>query len=419
MKRLLSIGLIFIIVLSASGQETSDAMPQFFYTHHQLDGNRFVEGSGNFPDVTTFDFDLEAVPVWAVAFVDESGALQVDVADSNGLVWRITPQTGAAAEVTRLQPGTPFLRALDTALGAQIAAVTPQTMRFSHPVVVGEDVLYIAQNGDLVLVRAGEEVDRVALNMQDDGRISVNASGQIAVYADATDQRYIHGIMGDNHEGAALVVLEIVDDSLRQITRVDLPGEMIYEGLAPMWADINEDGTLDIITTISDSREGSGIRAYLFDGERFTLEVNGPRIGTGFRWQHQLAWGPFGMNGAMQLVDVRTPHIGGIVRFYNFTGDALEIESELAGYTSHLIHSRNLDMAVAGDFNGDGTPEIALPRQDRLTIAGIQNSANGAQNVWELPLEGRLSTNLSAVQTANGLALVAGTEDGRLRVWLR
>ena len=52
----------------------------------------------------------------------------------------------------------------------------------------------------------------------------------------------------------------------------------------------------------------------------------------------------------MQLVEVLTPHIGGVVRFYEFTGTELSIISQLGGYTSHVIGSRNLDMGSRGRF---------------------------------------------------------------------
>jgi hypothetical protein len=76
-------------------------------------------------------------------------------------------------------------------------------------------------------------------------------------------------------------------------------------------------------------------------------------------------------------------------------------------------------MAVAGDFNGDGQPEIVLPTQDRLYLAGLQHTASGIAEVWRLPLDAQLTTNLAAVTLPdNTMALAAGTADNRLRVWL-
>lgn len=423
---------LVVLVMTLMGavvtaQETDgEPMPldHVYYTYHQPSGNRFVEGTGTFPSVAVQDYSLDDVPLWVVAVpLDTEGSVQdmawTTVLRSNRLQagLRSDPEL-ALLETPPISAATPLRPTLSATQELVHYIPTADESFLSSPVPFnGGSRLYIASNGDLVYTDSADNQSRLALNIQPDAQIVVNETSQIALYAEATDQRYVHGIMGDNLEGAALVIAQVVDGSLDIVARVDLPGEAIYEGLSPMWADVNEDGVQDLITTVSDSRNGSRIRVYLFDGDQITGSVDGPPIGSGFRWQHQLAWGAFGPNSEMELVEVRTPHIGGIVRFYQFTGDAVEIVAELSGYTSHIISSRNLDMAVAGDFNGDGQPEIVLPSQDRTRIAGIQHTANGAQVMWELPLEGRLSTNLSAVNMPNGLALAAGTEAGRLRVW--
>jgi hypothetical protein len=52
-------------------------------------------------------------------------------------------------------------------------------------------------------------------------------------------------------------------------------------------------------------------------------------------------------------------------------------------------------------------------------IAGIQRSADGAEVIWELPLDGVLTSNLFALRLPDGrLSLAAGRDDGRVRVWL-
>ena len=78
----------------------------------------------------------------------------------------------------------------------------------------------------------------------------------------------------------------------------------------------------------------------------------GPAIGRGNRWRHQIAVAPFGPNGERELVDVLTPHIGGVVEFYRMVGDRIEIVATVPGFTSHVIGSRNLDLALAADADG-------------------------------------------------------------------
>ena len=40
--------------------------------------------------------------------------------------------------------------------------------------------------------------------------------------------------------------------------------------------------------------------------------------------------------------------------------DPLNLVAQHDGVTSHLVFSRNLDMALAGDLDGDGQPELVV-----------------------------------------------------------
>lgn len=395
-----------LLTLPLNAQDDTMLEQEYFYTYHQVTGNRFIEGGGTFPNVTSQDIEVDAMPLWILGIGDS---------------WHVMMEDGQLSKIednvlSPIMQTVPFPLALNSSGNLLSRANLASTL--SHAVFVADDYFVdVLNSGELLLYSSGTEFDRLSLNIQADARIVVSDGGRIAVYANATNQRYVHGIMGDDIEGSSLVVLRIIDDKLEIIQQIDLEGDAVYEGLSPMWADVNEDGVQDLITTVSDSRVGSRIRAYLFM-ENATITVEGQAIGQPNRWQHQLAWGAFGANGEMQLVDVLTPHGESMVRFYEFTGTELTIIAEIGGYTSHTIGSRNLDMAIAGDFDGDGQPEIVLPSQDRTRIAGIVNDTDGARVAWELPLDGTLISNLAAVNTDNGLALAAGKTDGTVRFWL-
>ena len=116
---------------------------------------------------------------------------------------------------------------------------------------------------------------------------------------------------------------------------------------------------------------------------------------------------------------VRTPHSGGIVEFYQRRGQTLDIATQLDGYNSHLPGSRNLDMGLAGDFDGDGELELLLPTADFARLGAVARTSFGAEAKWDVPIGGRLSTNIAAVQQADGGLLVgAGHEGEVLRIWL-
>ena len=427
MQKIIIFILLSFMTIPLFAQDTtpeSDAMIDsrfYHYTYHQKTGNRFIDGHGTFPNVSVTDVQLEAVPQWIIGANQDvlpprsANIFAVQLANDTLHLWDAD---------TRQLTGTSWEQPAEQSFviypwRGDWASLDSQSDNLSHPTEVGSYngmpvVAEVTSTGRLQL--AGGLNTGIDLNIQSDARIVLSDDGRIAVYANATNQRYVHGIIGDDIEGTSLVVLRINDEQLEIIEQIDLDGDAVYEGLSPMWADINQDGIQDLVTTVSDSQSGSRIRVYLFT-ENSILTVDGQAIGQANRWQHQLAWGAFGVNGEMQLVDVLTPHIGGWVRFYEFNGTQLVIQTQLTGYTSHIIGSRNLDMAVAGDFDGDGQLEIVLPSQDRQRIAGIRNSADGAVVAWELELDGTLVTNLAGLNTPSGLALAVGRDDGIMRVW--
>jgi hypothetical protein len=160
---------------------------------------------------------------------------------------------------------------------------------------------------------------------------------------------------------------------------------------------------------------GAQIAAFAEDGR---LLAAGPAIGQGNRWRHQIAVAPFGPGGERELVDVLTPHIGGVVEFYRWEEGGLRIIASVPGYTSHVIGTRNLDLAAAADFDGDGRVELLLPTQERRQLGAIRRSETGAAPVWHVPLDGVMATNLGVVEGENGrLSLAVGRADQTLRLW--
>ena len=87
--------------------------------------------------------------------------------------------------------------------------------------------------------------------------------------------------------------------------------------------------------------------------------------------------------------------------------------------TTHALGSRNLDQTAAGDFNGDGRPEVLAMDAARHAVAAVQRDDAGAREVWRLDAGGIIVSNFAPVELLDGeLALAVGTADGRLRVWL-
>lgn len=429
--KILALWLLTLSLLSATlvfsqddpTDEDAELLDRYFYTFHNPTGNHIVRGSGTFPDVDIIDVQLQGTPAWAVAYAMETAIWHIVMDNGDLEVVEVQPNGIAQSlgfQASWFEGAQPPIVGVSMVEGTYVMRSDETVSPLTHPIPVNDfEVLYVNRNGDVVLGREEGIVSTLPVNAQPDARLVMNKVGQVALYANSTDQRYVHGIMGDNFEGATLLVLEIKDSQIGVLARIDLPGEDVYEGIAPFWADIDGDGTEDLVTTVSNGTFGAKLRAYMWDGRQIKQEVDGPAIGMGNRWRHQLTAGAFGPNGEIEVVDVLTPHIGGTIEYFRLDGSSLTLSANSDNVTTHVIGSRNLDQTAAGDFNGDGQLEVVVMNTGRNAIIGVQRTENGAEQIWQLDAGAEIVTNFAPVELLdNQLGLAVGTKDGRLRIWM-
>lgn len=401
---------IILTSLSLLLSAQNNATIAYGFTYQNATGNRYVEGTGTFPNVENFIIEnIQTAGMWLTPLrIGEEQLVRGSQEE-----WSILYSLDLMMPSDMALPQT--LTGLSALWQADFSA--DDVSRLSHPVPVGDDIVYIANNGDLVLWRDNNPIHRLPLDAMLDARPMVSDNGLIALYTQPTD-RYPHGVFGDLIEAGALDILQVDGDILRRVGFVQLD-DVVFEGLYPFWADIDQDGQQDIVTTISGSGLGAGLQVYRADG---TLLTESRRIELSNRWRHQLAFAPFGPDGEYELVEIQTPHIGGIVQFLRYMPDtnSLEIVARFGGYTSHLYGSINLDMAVAGDFDGDGQPELVVTTQDGRRLVGLHHGADDSiEEVWSIDLPAVPVTNFSAITTADGrLGLAIGLIDNTLHISL-
>ena len=134
----------------------------------------------------------------------------------------------------------------------------------------------------------------------------------------------------------------------------------------------------------------------------------GPAAGRGNRWRRQIAVIPFGPNRELGLADVLTPHIGGIAGFYRMDGGPLNLVAQQDGVTSHPVFSRNLDMALAGNLDHDGQPELVA----------LRRTPDGGAVAWQATVGVKAVTNLASIESGAGMSLGVGRDDWVLRILL-
>lgn len=382
------------------------------YTYQRADGNRMVLNASYLPEIEPIDLPLNGTPQWVTA-----------VSDGTDIIWAVVLQDGslqafrsnseAVIEVTDLLSvaslgSTPPLLYVNEGNPDFVVAPSGNAGE-TYPAVLSDGRLaYTLPEGGVVVGDTTLDV-----NALPDGRILVDDQDRLLLLSDPTN-RYAHGVLGDELEAGSITLIATQPETA-VVNTITIPEPQVIEGIMPLWVDWNLDGQREIIVTVSDANQGAQIVMFNEAGEQIAA---GPTIGQGGQWRHQIAVAPFGPNGEWELAAVLTPHLGGVVEFYRWNGSALEIVAEQTGFTSHVINTNNLDMAAAGDFNGDGRFELLLPTQDRTALGGIQRTEGGAEAIYQLPIGGQMVTNLAAAKTLTGQTAVAvGRDDGVLRIW--
>ena len=337
-------------------------------------GNRISTGVGDL-DGPAIEVQLDAAAEWLVPTADEAGAGWVAVLADGRLVW-IDPMQGT-------------VDVLDEAWGD------------AEPIV--------REGGGVAAMWDIPDADRdtvlADVRPVDDGDIRV-------LLADPTG-RYGHAVLGDGVEAATIEIRRSGDGAVR--ARIELEDDVV-EGRGALLADVDGDGRSEILVT--QSNDGGGARLVLYDADGELVAESDP-IGRGNRWRNQLAIAPVGPGGELEVIDVRTPHLGRTIEWFRIEGDRLELVAEEIGYTSHVLGSRNLDLAIVADADGDGRLEVVAPTPSREALGVIARVEGGTEVEFTVELGAKLSSNVGAVDHPDGGATyAAGTDDGLVRFWV-
>jgi len=234
-----------------------------------------------------------------------------------------------------------------------------------------------------------------------DGSIATVKTGDIrqAWFARPTP-RYAHGVLGDAIEAGSLVVVTSSGDRLEAV----LPIDQVFEDITPRIADLDGDGTNEVIAIRSSKHGGAAVVIFGLAESVLTLRGAGTENGRPNRWLNIAGTIPR-PDGGLTLYGVRTPHIGGRLFSLDFKNGTVFEKNDIAtDVSNHIIGSRELGMSATGKFAG--RMELVLPSQDRRRL--------------RFPLTGRPDIPLPAAIDKAIIVMhdrvVTGTEDGTLVV---
>ncbi len=308
-----------------------------------------------------------------------------------------------------LPPETP--PALLQGAGGVLVLSPPSTSGsfLTHPVALSGGGLAFVDEDGAVVVSAAVGNRRFEIDALPDARPVLSSDGRLALYAGPTDE-YAHGVLGDAIEALRI---EIIDTAtLSVVQTLQAPDGEVFEGLSPLWADVDGDSVDELVATLSGPVDGARVVVYSESG---SLLASSPPIGQGLRWRHQLAAGPFGPDGQLEIVDVRTPHIGGKLEYLRIVDGTLESVVAPGEYQTHALGSRNLDQALGVALErGLG---MLVPAQDQRSLVLAQRTDEGVSITPIAAFSRRLATNLAGT-TIEGTAVVAAAlSDGTVLIW--
>ncbi len=305
----------------------------------------------------------------------------------------------------------------DELLSIPVNEIPEKMIQDDHkPPVENGNRIWQFSGGSLTISRQGQFTLE-----KDDGRIvaqgqtipdakPVFTEGYLALLTEPSNI-YQHGILGDLEEPRSFIVYQI--GSGRMFTPDPLPAGTVYEARYPILADVDKDGYPELFVTTSNASDGASIHVYSHDAK---LKASSLPIGRGFRWLHLLGISAASPDGGLEIIAVRTPHLGGVLEFYRMEGAVLEKVHTAPGYSTHQIRSRNLDMAAIGNFGSGGAQAVLLPVQDYSRIVTVQRDDIGSRVLRSFSLDGRLSTNMALLDYGDTLIVTWGTDKGIITI---
>jgi FG-GAP-like repeat len=392
----------------------------------QASGNRVASGRGTFPRWQAFGIATEVPMRWVVvadrerlAAVDRDGTLWILEATRAGLT--VTARYGeivspdappAVVVIDDDAPGLALvgkdgrlvlwsegtLRSYD--VGAPLSRLSfPLPVRL--PGQRWDDLLAVAADGAVVLIgrlpSAPRIVSRVEAHALPDARITLadldgDGLPEAVVLSDPTE-RFGHGLLGDRLEAASATVIGITPFGLTLRARYAL-ATGVFEDLVPVLAPISEGGRPVVLVARSAPEVGAAVVALGWrDG---TLVPVAETAKPGSDWVHVVGAANMVGDGVPEVVTVRVLPVGGVLTALRRKGNGLDVIAQAPGFASHSAGSRNEDQVLLADLDGNGWPEVIVPRQSRVAVAALELDAGRWVERWSVTLRGPIESNLAA-----------------------
>lgn len=253
-----------------------------------------------------------------------------------------------------------------------------------------------------------------ARNGLPDGRVETHEDRRDikeAWYSEPT-QRYRHGVLGDAVEAGALKVRTIRGEVLTY----RLARSEVFEDITPRLADLDDDGTLEVITILTSRFEGASVAVFGLNGSALVLKAQSPFIGRSNRWLNVAGTERYIGRRSREIAIVETPHLNGHLKLYVYSPGSTQLRSTMIvpGFSNHQIGSRELRLSASGRLDNNRQPDLVVPSLDRRTLNIVSLSGGTLKLLTRIALPARINRAIGLKGTGREMVLTVGLDDGKI-----
>jgi hypothetical protein len=209
--------------------------------------------------------------------------------------------------------------------------------------------------------------------------------------------------------------LEIIDGE-RGAHTLELAIDSVFEDREARIADLDGDGRDEIVVVRTTAALGAALSIIAVDSSGARIVAESPPAGAPQGWLSPVAIADLDGDGAKEIAIVRDPAGNGVLELWRYENDGLHRVLALPGFSNHQPQSPVGNIAAAGDFDGDGTPDLAVPSTDRQVVKLVSFAGGEIATPGRIALPQPASFALHVLRLAGRKrpVLLIGLADGSL-----